>query len=295
MYLREGRGVHSNMRCANVRWMSDAPSAPVSPLAQPHPWSKVSSGYDKFTRGFLAKYSEKGLAELDLKPEHVFLDVACGPGTVSLIASPQVRAVQALDFSPEMVELCRAHLGRSGISNVETRVADGQDLPFDDETFDRAVSMFGLMFFPDRIRGMREMRRCLKPGGRALISSWAPVSRSPLMRAMFDAGRAANPESPPPKENPESLENPEVFERELREAGFSNIRIEPCFCAYDYGSGEQLWEEMVEGAVPLVMARESMPKDEWESFSKKCRRYLMETFEGAPELGSTAYLAFAER
>lgn len=274
--------------------MSDSDTSP-GPLAQPGPWSKVSAGYDKFTRGFLGKYSEKGLSQLDLDSEHVLLDVACGPGTTSLIAAPRVREVQAVDFSPEMVDIFRGHIESRGISNVEARVADGQELPFEDQMFDRAVSMFGLMFFSDRVRGMKEIYRCLKPGGRALISSWASVSKSPLMQAMFDAGRAANPESPPPKENLESLENPEVFERELREAGFSNIRIQPCVCTYDYESGEQLWEEMVEGAVPLVMAREGMPQEAWDAFSQKCRAFLATTFAEAPDLGSTAYLAFADR
>lgn len=272
------------------------PEKKPSPLASPGPWNLVSSGYEKFTRGFLSKYSQAGLPRLGLKPEHALLDVACGPGTTSLLAAPSVAELFALDFAEEMVELCRQNLGAAGHTNAQVQVGDGQDLPYSEESFDRAVSMFGLMFFPDRVRGMKEIHRCLRPGGRVLLSSWAPVEKSPLMQVMFETGKHAAPDSyVPPKFDPESLENPDVFARELTSAGFSEISIEPVQCAYDYSSGGILWDEMVEGAVPLVMAQASMKKEEWDAYSDKCRAFLEESLKARPVLYSTAWLAVARK
>jgi ubiquinone/menaquinone biosynthesis C-methylase UbiE len=71
---------------------------------------------------------------------------------------------------------------RRGIANIKTCLMDGQALEFGDNTFDFAYSIFGLMFFPDRLKGFREMHRTLRPGGRAAVTSWAPVEESPLMQ-----------------------------------------------------------------------------------------------------------------
>lgn len=272
-----------------------AEEKPRNPFSSVQPWDAVSAGYDRFTRLYLGKFSEQGLKQLELSSEHKMLDVACGPGTTSLLARTHVSAIEAVDFSSLMVERFCVHIREQALQGINVRVADGQSLPFSDKTFERAVSMFGLMFFPDRVKGMREMYRCLKKGGRVLISSWAPVTMSPLMQLMFDAVRAANPETPAPVTNLESLENPEVFRRELAEAGFVNIRIEPCSCTYDYSSAAQLWTEMSEGGAPLVMARARMTEDAWQAYSAKCLQHLEHVLADAPVLGSTAYLAFAER
>lgn len=278
-----------------VYWTVSEEEKARNPFSAVEPWDKVSEGYDRFTRPYLGKFSERGLDELELKSHHKLLDVACGPGTTSLLAHSRVGSIEAIDFSEQMVGRFRARIKDHGLSGVNVSVGDGQRLPFADEAFDRAVSMFGLMFFPDRVQGMREIYRCLKKGGRVLISSWAPITMSPLMQLMFDAVRAANPDIQAPVTNLESLENPEVFARELAQAGFVNIRIEPCMCSYDYASALQLWTEMSEGGVPLVMARARMSDDAWREYSAKCLEHMEKAVAGSPLLGSTAYLAFAER
>ena len=98
------------------------------------------------------------------------LDVAAGPGTLAFIASAAGAHVTAIDFSPDMIDRLRARSVREGVQ-IEARVGDGQALPFDDATFEHAFSMFGLMFFPDRAKGFRELCRVLVPGGRAVVSS----------------------------------------------------------------------------------------------------------------------------
>src|SRR4029077_9096481 len=102
-------------------------------------------------------------------------DVAAGPGTLSLIAAAAGARVSAIDFSERMVDEFRTRAAAAGLAGaLDIRVGDGQALPFESAAYDCACSIFGLMFFPDRHAGLREMRRVLRPGGRAIVSSWVP-------------------------------------------------------------------------------------------------------------------------
>ena len=91
------------------------------------------------------------------------IDVATGPGTVALALAPRVREVCALDFSSGMIEQLERESARRGLTNVRAVVGDGQSLPYADGAFSAGFSMFGLMFFPDRARGYRELARVLAP------------------------------------------------------------------------------------------------------------------------------------
>jgi demethylmenaquinone methyltransferase/2-methoxy-6-polyprenyl-1,4-benzoquinol methylase len=95
------------------------------------------------------------------------LDVACGSGklTVELVrlAGPNGRVV-GLDFSPQMLEMARRD--HPGIEFLE---GDALNLPFDDASFDASTMAFGLRNLSNPIRGLREMLRVVKPGGRAVV------------------------------------------------------------------------------------------------------------------------------
>jgi ubiquinone/menaquinone biosynthesis C-methylase UbiE len=104
------------------------------------------------------------------------LDVATGTGHTAFALASQVRKVIAIDVTPEMLaegEKLKAGLGlRSapvGIRNVEFRIADVHDLPFEDESFDVVTCRRAAHHFADIRRALREMRRVLCPGGRIVI------------------------------------------------------------------------------------------------------------------------------
>src|SRR6187431_1992602 len=193
-------------------------SAPPSPFATPLPWNLVASGYSSERALVMEPFSLRAMervAELvpaALGPGGRVVDVAAGPGTLSLPLAARGAEVEAIDFSKEMLAELTRLASEQGLSNLHAREGDGMALPYEDNSFDAGFSLFGLMFFPDRPRGFAELHRVLRPGGVALVSSWVSAELSPLMRLMFGALAAADPNMPPVLPNLSSLENPVVFE-----------------------------------------------------------------------------------
>ncbi len=232
-------------------------------LDNPAPWNLVANGYADTTMLMLGQYAEEAVASLKLTAGDKVLDVACGPGTVSLMVSKQVTSVDAVDFSESMLSILNNKINDAGLNNIQVHHGDGQDLPYENDSFDAAFSMFGLMFFPDRCKGFSEIYRTLNADGRIAVSSWASVERSPVMQAMFGALRAINPDLPVPEMAMESLENPEVFGKELREAGFQNVNVQCVRKAFPVESIQEFWDSMVQGSAPIVMMKNAMDESEW--------------------------------
>lgn len=202
---------------------------------QPTAWDSVEAGYTDLFAPVLARYARAAIELARPGPDARVLDVAAGPGTLALLVAPEVRRVSALDFSPVMIERLQAQARTKGLGNVEAVVGDGQALPYADAEFDAALSMFGLIFFPDRALGLRELRRVLRPGGRAVVGSWAPLDPGTPPVVLSECLRAAlgGPGSPP-LELP--LATPEAMRDALADAGFEQIevsRVEHEFFAAD--------------------------------------------------------------
>jgi ubiquinone/menaquinone biosynthesis C-methylase UbiE len=237
-------------------------------LSSVAPWDLVAEGYSEVTMKLFQGYADEALAIIGLDKKCRVLDIACGPGTLALTAAKRSKRVSAIDFSKAMVEILDKTIKQESIENVETFCGDAQQLPYDDNSFDAAFSMFGLMFFPDRMKGYREIFRTLKPGGKTIISSWAPTTQSPVMMAMFGALRAMNPDMPEPQTDIESLENPDFFKAELIKAGFKGVEVLPVSKSMQVDSVAEFWDDMVKGNAPLVMMKNSMPNEEWQE--KNC-------------------------
>ena len=262
-------------------------------LSTVEPWDRVAAGYAETTMNFFKVYAERALTLAELSEESSILDVACGPGTLSLQAASAVRSIQALDFSPSMIDLFRTRVNQEQYQNIAMQCGDGQNLPFEDASFDAAFSMFGLMFFPDRDRGYAEIYRTLKTGGRAVISSWAPVSDSPAMQLMFGALKTIKPDLPSPETNFNSLENPEFFARELQQAGFKEVKILPVIGEYPVEDHAIFWSNMVKGSAPIVEMRRNMSTEEWDEKQNMALNYIVKQIPNLPSVLTTkAWLGF---
>jgi ubiquinone/menaquinone biosynthesis C-methylase UbiE len=255
------------------------------------PWDLVAEGYTDTTMGMFRGYVDAALEFVPLCRDSQVADIACGPGTLSLVAAKQTASVKALDFSENMLAMLRKGMEEQNIENIEPYQGDGQELPFDDESFDAAFSMFGLMFFPDRPKGFAELFRTLKPGGRVCVSSWAPVDQSPMMAVMFGAMQKIKPDIPDPRHDLGSLENPDVLAAELRNAGFKDVVIHHVTKNSEITSAQHSWDEMVKGSAPVLMLKSSMPDQIWRERSTLAVDHIAKTVGPVPaSLTATAYL-----
>jgi SAM-dependent methyltransferase len=135
---------------------------------------------------------ERLVRAVDVHPTEFVLDVAAGSGNAALAASRRGARVIATDFVPQLLDVARRRAEVDGLE-LETQVADAQQLPFEDATFDVVLSTFGVMFAPDQQRAASELVRVCRPGGRIGLTAWTPTSLMASNQAVV--GRYAS--SPP--------------------------------------------------------------------------------------------------
>ena len=116
----------------------------------------------------------ESLAEAaDVRAGTDVLDVAAGNGNATLAAARRFASVTSTDYVPALLDKGRQRALAEG-QQVQFQVADAEQLPFDDGSFDVVLSTFGAMFCPDHVRCADEMLRVLRQGGRIGLASWTP-------------------------------------------------------------------------------------------------------------------------
>jgi ubiquinone/menaquinone biosynthesis C-methylase UbiE len=142
---------------------------------QRYGWDRAVVAYEAGWRDQLEPAHSLMLGMAALRPGERVLDVACGTGLVSFRAAATVGhqgAVVGTDISGEMVETARRGAAQRDLANARFERADAEALPMKVASFDVAVCALGLMYVPDPVRALCEMRRLLRPGGRAAAAVW---------------------------------------------------------------------------------------------------------------------------
>lgn len=262
------------------------PSA--NPLAVAEPWDLVADAYTLDIVPQFELFAADALRLAKLPPLPRIVDVATGPGTLALMAAANGATVSALDFSPVMIANLQRRSVELGITTVEVVQGDGQDLPFDSDSYDAAFSMFGLIFFPDRAAGFRELHRVLRPDCRAVVSSWAPF-RMPFS-LMMDAIRELLP-GLPFGQGKAPLGEPEEFVQEMRDAGFRDVHIHQITHIQTASSLGAFWKSAQRSNAPLVLLQNKLGEQEWNKVGEGVYHRLHDELgEGPTQLQFTAYL-----
>jgi ubiquinone/menaquinone biosynthesis C-methylase UbiE len=219
-------------------------------------WDKIAPGYDKTNTPTQLWLGNEGLSRAGLRPGMGFLDVAAGSGALSIPAARIGAEVLATDQSPVMLELLRARARKEGLT-IETRVMDGHALEIDDNSFDIAGSQFGVMLFPDMPKGISEMARIVKPGGRVLMNVYGDPHKIEFLGFFVRAIQSVRPDftGPPmdPLPLPFQLQDPEKLGKELAAAGLKNVKVETISEKTEFHSAKEMWEWLV-SSNPIVEA-----------------------------------------
>ena len=208
-------------------------------------WDRIARGYDRTNTETQLALGTQAVGRVELRSGMRFLDVAAGSGALGIPAARLGARVLAVDQSPMMLELLRARAQREGLE-VETRVMDGHALDLEDASFDIAGSQFGVMLFHDMPRGIREMKRVLRPGGRVLIVAYGDPGRIDFLSFFVEVVRALRPSfSGPPVDPPPlafQLQDAARLANELASAGLAEIRVDTITEATEFRSGKGLWD-----------------------------------------------------
>jgi ubiquinone/menaquinone biosynthesis C-methylase UbiE len=266
-----------------------APSPPASPLASPEPWDLVSEGYVAELWNQFSLYAKDALDLVAAKAGAEVLDVCTGPGTLAVQAARTATRVVGVDFSRQMLEEAARRSAAEGFRNVEFVQADAQALPLPDAAFDAAFSMFGLIFFPDRNKGLREIHRVLRPGGKLAIASWRPFVHVPPIKAAFEILVELMPELPFGKSKA-PLGEPEEMQAELVSAGFGSVRVELVKHAETAENPRAFWKSMERSTAPFVLLRRRIGEERFGALSEQILTRLVERFGPGPLLIETQAL-----
>ena len=244
-------------------------------------WDRIAPGYDRTNTPSQMWLGTKGSAVSSSVP-------ACGswtwqPAAVLSVSRQRVSVAQVLatDQSPVMLELLRARARQEEL-NIETRVMDGHALELDDNSFDIAGSQFGVMLFPDMPKGIGEMVRVVKPGGRVLMNVYGDPRKIDFFSFFVNAIQSVRPDfngpplDPPPL--PFQLQDPARLRMELAAAGLKDIKVETITETMEFQSGKELWEWLVSSnpIVEMVLGSLNLTNDERDVIQQALEKMVRE-------------------
>ncbi|MBB5744826.1 class I SAM-dependent methyltransferase [Brevundimonas variabilis] len=186
------------------------------------------AGIDRF-EAMIAPIGDALLARAAFMPGERVLDLGCGGGKTSLVITAAVGPsgwVTGIDISPDLITRARARAAAAHVTNLDFECIDAAvyqpDMPFD-----RMVSRFGSMFFPQPVEAFSNLHGCLEPSGRIDLAVWGPPRENPWMMEMIGVLRRhiEVPPAVPRAPGPFAFEDTEYLTRVLGEAGFGHIDI----------------------------------------------------------------------
>ncbi|MCB9760927.1 MAG: class I SAM-dependent methyltransferase [Alphaproteobacteria bacterium] len=231
-------------------------------LTSSGPWELVAEDYDRYLTPLFGPFCEAALELAGVARGHRVLDVATGPGTLARAAHQRGASVCALDVAEGMLARLQERLEADGVRDVEVVQGDGHALPQADDSVDAAFSMFGVIFFTDTDQGLAELARVVRPGGRVVVSSWPPVTKSPMMHTLSQAVTRNLPMGPPtPEQLP--LNSPVAIRAALAQAGLEEIEVRRVVVPSRYESAAEAIDRFTRSAAPLRLLARAMGPFAW--------------------------------
>lgn len=251
-------------------------------------WGAGGKGYDDVSFA-ISDALAHAAQRLGAKPGDRALDIATGTGWSARNLARMGVHVTAIDFSPELVAAAKA-LSTGANPPIDFRVADAENLPFADGSFDEVISTFGIMFAGDHERAAGELGRVCRKGARVSVATWPPDGAV----ARFFGVIAEHARAPRPRRSPLLWGDPRYLQALLGtefvlafEKGRSN--------AY-HSSVEAVWQGYVRGFGPLRALYESLGEAQREALKRDIDDYHAQyVVEAGVRIEREYLLVIAER
>jgi len=206
--------------------------------------------------------AEDFVNRLDIKPGLKVLDVACGSGNLAIIAAQKGADVTGIDIADNLVEAAKQRADKLGL-DIKFEQGDAEALPYEDDTFDVVMTMFGAMFAPRPEVTASELVRVCKPGGTIAMANWTPTG---FAGQMFKLGGKYVP--PPPMPAPVLWGVPDEVKARFGDK-VENLRTTPRLAEFSFEYGpDGVAEHFKTYFGPTVMALKAMGEENHEAFTK---------------------------
>jgi SAM-dependent methyltransferase len=233
-------------------------------------WDKIAGNWDREREWLWSRAGEVGerlVERLDPQPGETILELAAGTGDTGFAAArklgDQGRLIST-DFAPAMVEAARRVADGEGLSNVEFRVLDAEDMDLDDDSVDGVLCRWGYMLMADPATAFAETRRVLRDTGRLEFSVWGSPERNQWVfipgLVLVEAGHMPPPE--PGQPGIFALAEPDRIRELVTGSGFGEPEIEEMRVGWGYDDPEVHWHKVLQLAAPLADTIGDLPEDE---------------------------------
>jgi len=220
-----------------------------------------------------------------VQPGMRVLDVACGTGepSISLAALlADTGEVVGVDLSPAPLKIAEERAAQRGLANARFEQADAHHLPFTDNSFDCITSRLGIMFFSDLPRALAEMRRVLKPAGRAVLLVWGSMEQ-PYFQTTIGTVLRMLPDAIVPGSGIRmfALGTDGALSKALRESGFATVEERSVTVDWTWlGTPEEVWEYFQDVAVPFASFLQSIPAERRPVIDAEVLKAIRQYYDG---------------
>ena len=269
---------------------------------QKESWNKFSPGWkkwDELMMTFLKPTGDEIIKLLRLKDDDLVLDVAGGTGEPGLTIASQLKngRVIVTDIAEDMLKIAHENAARRGVNNLETKICDVCELPFDNNSFDAISCRYGFMFFPDMLLAAKEITRVLKPGGRIATSVWNVPEKNFWVTAM---GHTINKNMQLPSPNAEvpgmfRCSKSGLIQDLFRQAGLKNVSEIEIPGKLNCETADVYWDMMIDVAAPFVAALSKANDGMKEKIKSEVFELVKQKFPDKVEFETSSLVIFGEK
>ena len=268
-------------------------------------WTAVAGGWaqhadDTDARG--AQSAERMLELAQVGAGERVLELACGPGGLGLAAAERVGPggeVVLTDVADEMTAIAAARAADLSLGNVAFRRLEIERIDEPDASYDVVLCREGLMFALEPDRAVAEIRRVLRPGGRAAVAVWAARERNPWLGLLMDAVSAQTgaPVPPPGIPGPFALGDPDELRRLFDGSGLTDVHVGALSVPLRTASFDEWWGRTSALAGPLSAILASMPAAGMQALRERAREAVRpyETASGGLDFPGVTLIAAGRR